>query len=264
MSARLSKLDFFVVQDIFFSDLPFADVVLPASPSLEKEGTFTSTERRIQRLYQVFEPLGKPARLGDHSGRRQPLGAGWNYAILRRFMDEMAPLTPMLARRQLTSGWKATRRCNGRWPRTAAISRCSIPSNFNFPDGKAKLSRSPGASRGAARRRVRSAFEQRPPAGAFPRRQSDVSHRGHPRKDSDTFRRGFAGAGAGARDRERQPGAAYFAHGKCACRRWSPTGCNGEELYMPMNSTTSPVNRLTSSHTDKVTHTPAYKETRCT
>ena len=35
----------------------------------------------------------------------------------------------------------------------------------------------------------------------------------------------------------------------------------GKELYMPMNSTDEPVNRLTSSHTDKVTHTPAYKET---
>jgi formate dehydrogenase major subunit len=34
----------------------------------------------------------------------------------------------------------------------------------------------------------------------------------------------------------------------------------GRELYMPMNSTESPVNRLTSSHTDPVTHTPAYKE----
>jgi formate dehydrogenase major subunit len=35
----------------------------------------------------------------------------------------------------------------------------------------------------------------------------------------------------------------------------------GHELYMPMNSTESPVNRLTSSHTDPVTNTPAYKET---
>jgi formate dehydrogenase major subunit len=34
----------------------------------------------------------------------------------------------------------------------------------------------------------------------------------------------------------------------------------GKELYMPMNSTENPVNRLTSSHTDKITHTPAYKE----
>ena len=36
---------------------------------------------------------------------------------------------------------------------------------------------------------------------------------------------------------------------------------HGKQLYMPMNSVESPVNRLTSSHTDAVTHTPAYKET---
>ena len=35
---------------------------------------------------------------------------------------------------------------------------------------------------------------------------------------------------------------------------------HGKELYMPINSVESPVNRLTSSHTDLVTHTPAYKE----
>ena len=35
---------------------------------------------------------------------------------------------------------------------------------------------------------------------------------------------------------------------------------SGKELYMPMNSTESPVNRLTSSFTDPATHTPAYKE----
>src|SRR5258706_7970601 len=53
-----AKLDFFVVQDIFFSNTcRYADVVLPGAPSLEKEGTFTSTERRIQRLYEVLEPL---------------------------------------------------------------------------------------------------------------------------------------------------------------------------------------------------------------
>ncbi len=36
---------------------------------------------------------------------------------------------------------------------------------------------------------------------------------------------------------------------------------HGKELYMPMNSVESPVNRLTGSHTDRITHTPAYKET---
>ena len=53
VDAALAKLDFLVVQEIFFSETcRFADVILPACPSLEKEGTFTSTERRIQRLYR--------------------------------------------------------------------------------------------------------------------------------------------------------------------------------------------------------------------
>jgi formate dehydrogenase major subunit len=38
------------------------------------------------------------------------------------------------------------------------------------------------------------------------------------------------------------------------------TRVSGDELYMPMNSSLEPVNMLTSSCTDKVTHTPAYKE----
>ena len=66
-----AKLDFFVVQEIFFSETcRFADVVLPASPSLEKDGTFTNTERRIQRLYEVpcRRSAESQARLEDHPG----------------------------------------------------------------------------------------------------------------------------------------------------------------------------------------------------
>ena len=86
MGAAFAKLDFFVVQDIFFSaTCRFADVVLPASPSLEKEGTFTSTERRIQRLYQVFEPLAG-SRPDWRITQESPTacGANWNYAHRRK------------------------------------------------------------------------------------------------------------------------------------------------------------------------------------
>src|SRR5271168_1036014 len=93
------KLDFFVVQDIFFSaTCRFADVVLPASPSLEKEGTFTSTERRVQRLHQVLEPL--PGSHPDWKITRDVsnrLGANWNYTHPSEIMNEMASLTPMIA-----------------------------------------------------------------------------------------------------------------------------------------------------------------------
>ena len=95
----LSQLDFFVVQDVFFSKTAqFADVILPASPSLEKEGTFTNTERRIQRLYQVLPPLGesKPDwQIICKVANR--LGANWNYNHPSEIMDEVARVAPIFA-----------------------------------------------------------------------------------------------------------------------------------------------------------------------
>lgn len=99
VQAAFEKLDFFVVQDMFFSrTCEFADVVLPASPSLEKEGTFTNTERRIQRLYQVHAPLGnsKPdwqilTELAGH------MGHDWGYKHPSEIMDEVASLVPLFA-----------------------------------------------------------------------------------------------------------------------------------------------------------------------
>jgi formate dehydrogenase major subunit len=50
-------------------------------------------------------------------------------------------------------------------------------------------------------------------------------------------------------------------YGKVRVRAVVTERVQGKELYMPTNSTEHPVNRLTSSHTDAATHTPAYKET---
>jgi formate dehydrogenase major subunit len=50
-------------------------------------------------------------------------------------------------------------------------------------------------------------------------------------------------------------------YGKVRAQAVVTARVQGKELYMPMNSVEEPVNRLTSSYTDKVTHTPAYKET---
>lgn len=54
------KLEFLVVQDIFMSETAeLADVVLPASCFAEKDGTFTNTERRVQRVRKAVEPPGE-------------------------------------------------------------------------------------------------------------------------------------------------------------------------------------------------------------
>ena len=58
VKAALNALDFVVVQELFMTPTcEFADVILPASSFLEKSGTFTNGERRVQRVNAVIEPL---------------------------------------------------------------------------------------------------------------------------------------------------------------------------------------------------------------
>jgi len=93
----LEKLDFLIVQDIFLSETAWlADIVFPAAAFAEKDGTFTSTERRIQRVRQAVLPPGeaKPdwkiiSALAEKMG--QPLGC----QSASQIMDEIASLTPI-------------------------------------------------------------------------------------------------------------------------------------------------------------------------
>lgn len=55
----LKNLEFLVVQDIFLTETAnYAHVVLPGTSFLEKDGTFTNTERRVQRVRKAIEPIG--------------------------------------------------------------------------------------------------------------------------------------------------------------------------------------------------------------
>jgi formate dehydrogenase major subunit len=137
----LSQLEFFVVQDVFFTKTAqFADVILPAAPSLEKEGTFTNTERRIQRLYQVFEPLGdsKPDWWIIQEVAKR-MGFDWNYSHPGEIMDEIASLTPFFAgvSYDRLEGWNSLV-----WPvhPDGTDEPLLYKERFNFPDGRARLS----------------------------------------------------------------------------------------------------------------------------
>ncbi|MEW6360371.1 MAG: formate dehydrogenase subunit alpha [Planctomycetota bacterium] len=93
----LEKLDFLVVQDIFLSETAqLADVVLPAASSFEKEGTFTNTERRVQRFEPALRAPGEARedwRIVCDVARR--MGYDMSYEGPSEIMDEIAALTPI-------------------------------------------------------------------------------------------------------------------------------------------------------------------------
>src|SRR5712664_51641 len=262
VSDGLSKLDFFVVQDIFFSaTCRFADVVLPASRSLEKEGTFTSTERRIQRLYQVFEPLegSRPDwRIIQDIANR--LGANWQYRHPSEIYREIASLTPLFpgVTYERLEGFKSLQ-----WPVAADGTDQPLlyTKQFFFPDGKARLF---PLSLTEPTDQPNAEFDLHLNNGRllehFHEGNMTYRNEGFREKTPDVFVEVSPDL---AEERGIQSGTwvqLTSRYGQVSVRALVTDRVQGKELYMPMNSVESPVNRLTSSHTDSVTHTPAYKE----
>jgi formate dehydrogenase major subunit len=263
VSDALSKLDFFVVQEIFFSETcRFADVILPASPSLEKEGTFTSTERRIQRLYEVLEPLegSRPDwRIIQDIANR--LGAGWKYEHPSEIYDEIAPLTPLMAgvTYERLEGYKTLQ-----WPvaEDGSDQPLLYTKQFNFPDGKATFFPVPWSE---PTDQPNTEYDLHLNNGRLLEHfhEGNMTYRteGIREKTPCTF---IEVSPELAGERGIQTGSwlqLTSRYGKVRAQAVITTRVHGKELYMPMNSTDEAVNRLTSSHTDKATHTPAYKET---
>jgi len=94
----LEQLDFMVVQDIFLTETAeLADVILPAASFIEKDGTFTGTDRRVQRVRRVIEPVGEArADWAIICQLAQRMGAsGFDFGSPAEVMDEIAQVTPI-------------------------------------------------------------------------------------------------------------------------------------------------------------------------
>jgi formate dehydrogenase major subunit/formate dehydrogenase alpha subunit len=95
----LEAVDLLVVQDIFLTDTAaLADVVLPATSFAETDGTFTNTERRVQRVRKAVEPPGEAREdwriVAELSTR---MGYPMSYDDASQVWDEMAGQTPAFA-----------------------------------------------------------------------------------------------------------------------------------------------------------------------
>lgn len=135
-----TNLDFLVVQDLFLSrTAQYADVVLPGCPSVEKEGTFVNTERRIQHFSAVMTPLGesRPDWL-ILTQLAACMGHDWGYRHPGEIMAEAAAIAESFAGVSYArlEGWKSQI-----WPVSADGSSTPLlyTERFNTADGRATL-----------------------------------------------------------------------------------------------------------------------------
>ena len=258
----LKKLDFFAVQEIFFSTTAgFADVVLAACPSLEKEGTFVNTERRIQRLYQALDPLpgSRPdwVILTDLARR---LGHDWGYTHPSEIMDEIAGVTPLFAGVTYArlAGYDSL--C---WPVDADGTDTPLlyTDAFHLPEGKARLyplewtepSDQPDDEYDLHLNNGRVLEHYH---------EGNMTYRvpGIAAKVPDTYVEVSTDL-ASERDLENGDWVRLVSRrGAVKVRVLVSAQVRDGELYMPENSSSSPINALTSNVVDPDSSTPAYKE----
>lgn len=98
VSASLRSLDLLVVQDLFINETAqLAHVFLPGTSFLEKDGTFTNAERRINRVRPVMAPRTKKDEWQIACDIAQAMGYAMSYEHPSQIMDEIAALTPIFA-----------------------------------------------------------------------------------------------------------------------------------------------------------------------
>ena len=95
----LEALDFLVVDDLFLTETAkYADVILPGRSYAEKEGTFTNTERRVQRVRKAVDgPTGPMLDTDIFTELMNRMGYEQPHLTSAQIMDEIASLTPSYA-----------------------------------------------------------------------------------------------------------------------------------------------------------------------
>ncbi|PWR01794.1 formate dehydrogenase subunit alpha [Meridianimarinicoccus roseus] len=98
VASGLAAMECVIVHDLFLNETAnYAHVFLPGSSFLEKDGTFTNAERRINRVRKVMAPRNGYADWEVTQLLAQAMGADWAYTHPSQIMDEIAATTPSFA-----------------------------------------------------------------------------------------------------------------------------------------------------------------------
>ncbi len=213
-----AQLDFLVVQDLFLHETAErADVFLPAAAFAEKEGTFTNSERRVQRVRKAIDPAGQArpdwwitAELARRVAKKlgRDVGSQFAWRSASEVFDELARLTPFLGG---LSHARLDREGGLQWPcPTRGSSGHAVSLRRDLPAGEGAVH--PGAAdrrgRRAAGSRVPVPPQHRPAALPLARRHAHAPRGGLAR----------AGAAAGGGDPSERRAAPRRGHGVGAPR----------------------------------------------
>ncbi len=122
VSAGLAAMECVIVHDLFLNETAnYAHVFLPGSSFLEKDGTFTNAERRINMVRKVMAPKNGYADWEVTQMLANAMGAGWTYTHPSQIMEEIAATTPSFA--------------NVTYEKIEAMGSVQWPCNDNAPDG---------------------------------------------------------------------------------------------------------------------------------
>ena len=259
-----------VVQDEFLTfTATYADVVLPASPSLEKDGTYTNTERRIQRINQALSPLGdsKPDWVIFQLIAKR-MGFDWNYSHPSEIMDEIARLTPSYSgvSYERLEGFNSLQ-----WP--VAPDGTDQPTlyldGFNFDNKRAKL----------FKLTFDNFFKEDEVYDLHVNngRVLEHFHEGNMTYQTEMIKYKMPHAFVEispelAKDRDIHEGAEVKLisdTGEATLVATITDRVKGKEIYIPLNNDAmsngdiGAINKLTNSDVDYATHTPSYKRTHC-
>ena len=128
ITAGLKAMECVIVQDLFLNETArYAHVFFPGASFLEKDGTFTNAERRINRVRKAIEPLAGKADWEVTLDFANALGVRMDYKHPSEIMDEVAATTPTFQRRHPTPSSTNSARCSGRatTPRRPARRSCT-------------------------------------------------------------------------------------------------------------------------------------------
>jgi formate dehydrogenase major subunit len=142
VQAALSSLECLIVQDIFLNETAlYAHVFLPGSSFLEKDGTFTNAERRINRVRKVMKPLAQFADWEVTQKLSNALGYPMDYQHPSEIMDEIASLVPTFSQvsyKKLEELGSIQWPCNEEFPDGSPIMHVE-----HFPIGKGRFALTP-------------------------------------------------------------------------------------------------------------------------